>query len=315
MKKCYSCETEINETFNFCPNCGVNLSEKKCSNCGTLNVVSSKFCKECGLNLIENKSQKKDAKKINVAINPPPVSDQGITIEFKHSTSMNFEFALEEAKKLDSYEEFGNGKKTIHRVNVQEVEIENLGDLVDNMKGWRNRTVYLKGEKVTWDSVFRYKWCYNRQLSSFKPDLYCFGYDSEYQFNIWGCIQSNLSFTKNSKLFTLGKWINKDGDWEFDKDRIRHQLEQGIFDYRFCPSMNLNLMKDILEVFPKVVNPKKDKNWEFVENWNSEEGLLITKTEYGFREKKYMNGAQPKNMKKFIKEIEKKISYKLPIKK
>lgn len=312
MNKCYSCNTEINDSFKFCPYCGVKLSEKICSNCNTANQPSSKFCFECGKDLSKNTPKTNNKKVENIEITPPPVSNHGITIEFKHSSSMNYEFALEEAKKIDSYEEYGSGKKTIHRVNVNEEEIDSLSELIENMKGWRNRSVYLKGEKVTWDSIFRYKWCYNNRESSYQPELHCYGFDQEYNFNIWGCIQTNLTFTKDSKLFTLGKWINKEGDWEFDKDRIRHELELGIHDYRFCPAININLIQDVLDAFPTVVNPKKDKNWDFVENRKSEEGLLVTTSRYGYKEKQFMNGAQPKSIKNFIKEIEKKINYKLP---
>ena len=80
--------------------------------------------------------------------------------------------------------------------------------------------------------IFNYSWCFNQRKSSFKPELYCFGYENEYQLNTWGCIQSQLSFTENSELFTFGKWLNKNGDWQFDKERIRHYLQKNLFHYK-----------------------------------------------------------------------------------
>ena len=87
-------------------------------------------------------------------------------------------------------------------------------ELVEHLKGWRKRVVYVDGEKVPWDSVFSFIWCFEKRKSSFKPDLYCFGYEDEWQINIWGCIRSDLPFTENANWCEWGHWVNKRGDWE-----------------------------------------------------------------------------------------------------
>lgn len=319
MKACYKCTSEIQDDFKFCPYCGANQLEVKCSNCSYLNEPNSKFCQECGTILKVQKETEKD-NKLNVKNKEPeieliidPIPTFGITIEFNYSTSQTFDFALIEAEKFDSYVKFGEGKKAIHRVTIAEDQIELVGALVENMKGWRNRRVYHNGEKVLWDSIFNYKWCFDQRNKSYKPEYYCFGYENNYDFNLWGCIQSRLGFSENSELFTYGEWLNNKADWKFDKERIRHNLEKNIYQYRFCPAMNPELIKNIIDAFPEKVNPARDKNWKFVRNWRSEEGLKIITNDYGYKEENYMNGAAPANMTKFAKEISKKINSKLPI--
>ena len=130
---------------------------------------------------------------------------------------------------------------------------------------------------------------------------------------LWGCIQARLSFTADSNLFTYGKWLNQEGDWQFDKNRIKHELEKTIFQYRFCPAIDLSLVQDVLAAFPDTVNPQKDKNWEYVRNWRSEEGLRIVEEKYGYKEVNYMNGTIPKNMSDFVNEISTRINRKLPL--
>jgi RNA polymerase subunit RPABC4/transcription elongation factor Spt4 len=310
MKSCYNCRNEIREDFNFCPHCGSNQNEIVCPNCSYSNEPNSKFCQECGTQL--NGKQKKEKRASDELIDQP-VPETGITVEFKYSTSQTFDFAIEEAKKFSSYQQIGEDKKAIYRVNVPEDEIESLEPLLENLKGWRNRKVYHNGEKVLWDSLFSYQWCYDQRKASYKPDLYCFGYENDYEYNLWGCIQTRLSFNDHSELFTYGKWLNTNGDWTFDKDRISHVLEKKLYPYRFCPAMNLELVKDVLLAFPEKVNPTKDKDWKFVKNYHSQDGLKITeKSSFGYIDEYYANGAAPVSMNKFLEQIAKRMTRKLP---
>jgi len=72
-----------------------------------------------------------------------------------------------------------------------------------------------------------------------------------------------LSFTDNAQWFCWGEWQSNKGDWKFDKDRIRHELQKN--QYRFCPALQHDLVEDVLNTLPDVVNPNKDKKWKFVE--------------------------------------------------
>jgi len=314
MKACYNCNLEIEDDFIFCPHCGANQDEIICPQCSYKNEPNSKFCQECGYNLFKNKKSEKEKvpKKSENELITHPIPESGMTIEFNYSTSQSFSFALEEAKKFNSFVELGEGKKATYRINIAEDQLSEVNDLVDHIGGWRNKRVYYNGEKIPWDSVFEYIWCFSQRKSCFKPELYCFGYENRYEFNLWGCLNTNLSFTENSELFTYGKWINDKGDWQFDKERIKHELERNVYQYRFCPAMNLDLIKDVLEAFPDIVNPLNDKKWKFVRSYSSENGLKVLVNDYGYEEEVYMKGAEPKNMKDLINEISKKIKRKLP---
>lgn len=314
MNNCYSCQKPIQPDFKFCPNCGVELEvSMKCSKCGHVNEEGSKFCKECGNKLIGGK-KKESHKPKSIVEAIEPVHSEGITVEFPYSSSQSYDFAVAEAEKFNTYKKFGEDKKVLHRVNVHEDEIETLDNLLEALKGWRSRKVYYKGEHKTWDTVFSHSWCYNAKKESFKPELYCFGYDEEYSFNLWGCKQINLSFIEHSQLYSYGKWLNKNGDWEFDRERIRHELQKQAYKYRFCPAIDLSLIEEVLNAFPEKVNPYKDKGWEFERNYNSDEGLLVKVKEYGYEDTVYMNGVQPKNKEVITKLIAKKLKRKLPIK-
>ena len=231
---CPSCHTELSGDFRFCPNCGYDLQKPiVCPNCEYPNESNSKFCQECGTPLRATEATKTRPRKRTpasqsiVSLEPPPGS--GLTIEFLYSSAQSFEFAVEAARQFPTFKKYGEDKKALYRVTIQPREMDSVTELVERLKGWRNRTVYVDGEKVTWDSVFSFGWCYEKKKASFKPDLYCFGYENEWQFNVWGCIQANLPFTENAQWFCWGTWLNDKGDWKFDKERIRHELQKALY--------------------------------------------------------------------------------------
>lgn len=270
---CPSCSVAIAGEYRFCPNCGYDLQKPiVCPTCQYSNESNSKFCQECGLDLRARPSAKAHSKKTASAaktavteMEPPP--GNGITIEFPYSTSQSFDFALECAKRFPTFSQYGEDKKAVYRVTFDPSEMDSGLELIQHLKGWRRRTVYVDGEKLTWDSVFSFSWCYERKSASYKPELYCFGYENDYEFNIWGCVQARLPFIENSNWFCWGSWLNDKGDWQFDKERIRHELEKALYPYRFCPALKHGLVEDVLSAFPDIVNPLKDGNWKFVESW------------------------------------------------
>lgn len=315
MKICQICSSEIQDSFNFCPTCGSDLDKPiVCKNCNYPNEPNSKFCQECGVSLFE-KFKKKEPKikeeKVEIIELPEP-NKSGITIEFPYTTAQSFDFAVKEAKTFDTFEQFGSDKKAVYRVSLNEKELYKAKELLLHLKGWRKRTVYVNGEKMVWDTVFDFTYCYERKLSSFKPEYYCFGYENEWEFNIWGCMRAMMSFNEHQSWFTYGKWLNNDGDWQFDKERIKHELSKNLYSCRFCPALNPTLIQDVLEALPSVVNPQKNKNWKFIETYTAESNTLSwTRNQFGFEQTTYVKGVGP-NGKAFLKDINDNIKRKLP---
>lgn len=167
---------------------------------------------------------------------------------------------------------------------------------------------------MQWDSVFNYVWCFNQRNKSYKPDLYCFGYKNDYGISPWGCIQTRLFFNDFSDIFKYGKWLNTEGDWQFDKEEIIHHLERDFHDYRYCPAMNKDLIYSFIAAFPEVVNPNKDKNWKFDESFEEDDDCLkVEFMSYGEKETLFMKGVTPKKVKAILKEINEKLTIKFPI--
>lgn len=317
---CPSCNNKLDAKFRFCPHCGYDLTTPiVCPNCQYPNETNSKYCQECGTPL---KNQTSDSKPRSIPQKPPVTTfteeiedppGSGITIEFPYSSAQSFDFALNCAQRFSTFKQYGNDKKAIYRVTFQPADMDQATELVENLKGWRRRVVYVNGEKVTWESVFSFTYCYEKKKASFKPEIYCFGFENDWEFNIWGCIQAHLPFSDHAQWFCWGSWLNEKGDWEFDKERIRYELQKALYPFRYCPALQPELIQDAISALPDVVNPTKDRNWKFVERYGEEAtpGLVIVTERYGFREKVVMKGVCPNGTGAF-KELAKRMKHRLP---
>lgn len=294
MNSCLNCKVKcIEESFKFCPMCAVEIhKEKRCSNCNSEIELSAKFCTECGTKVLEDNS------KFYSDTNSIPKAGLGLTVEFKQSTAMSFGGAYDEAIKFDSFTQFGEGSKSLYRVNIPIQELMSILDLVTNLSPMRNKFLYLDGKKINWNDIFGFVSCYSKKEECYKPEYYCFGYDEEWNLNPWGCLKAGLSFNGHGDWYKWGKWLNKEGDWAFDKQRIRHELERNLYGCRYCPALDLKLVEKVILALPDVINPSKNKDWEFEQSWNdADEGLIKKITEHGYTENRLMVGVKPKGKK------------------
>lgn len=302
VEGCKSCGREvIRDSYKFCPQCGFEVAKTfKCNSCKEEILAGSKFCSTCGKS-VEKVIQKKSVQPLKKAQLPPP--GNGVTIEFKFSTAMSFENALLEAQKLDGFEQYGDGKRAVYRVNVAAQDLLTLSALVEKLSPMRNKSVYINQDLESWHDVFGFVGCFNRKQNSYKPEYYCFGYDDEYNLNPWGCLHSGISFLYHAEWFKWGNWLNEAGDWAFDKSRIRHRIEKDLYSCKNCPSLDLAHVEKVLKALPDVVNPSNDENWEFERGWRDEdEGLEIIAEWHGVLRKEVMVGVKPK-AKKVIKKL------------
>ncbi|MEO6398028.1 MAG: hypothetical protein ABIP13_06135 [Tepidiformaceae bacterium] len=45
-----------------------------------------------------------------------------------------------------------------------------------------------------------------------------------------------MPFRAGAAWLTWGRWLSEDGDWQFERARILHELRRSLHRYRFCPS-------------------------------------------------------------------------------
>jgi len=89
----------------------------------------------------------------------PGIMDLGwhLILEFGHSRSEFFEFALELAQRMETYSQLTDeSRKLVHRVVFKKGDIRRFWRLWDYVQSWANTRVYLNGEELEKWKIFPY---------------------------------------------------------------------------------------------------------------------------------------------------------------
>jgi hypothetical protein len=269
-----------------CPSCKANVK------------ASAKFCPECGA-----------AIKATSTVNPIVVSydipANGIAIEFAESTAGGFPHAVREQQAAPINATCVKGKKNWYLAAWPIDSVSKTLNLVENLKGLRNRKVYVDGKELQWDDVFGFSWCSNSRKSAYRPDLYCFGLD-EKTLNIWGCKQAHMDWNEWADWFGYGTFkqggiLKSHVSFIFDKNRIRHELETKLYRCRFCPHLNFKLIEAVLDTLPDEVSPSEKGPWGYKRDYSEAPGSILVKTktrqgDYTFTDEYYSSGVAPRSV-------------------
>jgi uncharacterized tellurite resistance protein B-like protein len=228
-----------------------------CAKCGTQCHDTAKFCPECGTP-VQGQTQPQATK---FEFDYPK---SGVAIEFAETTAATFDGALKAARVSPSYQEIERGKKRWFLAAWPTGSVADTLDVVANLKGVRNRKIYIDGTEYPWEEVFGFLWCGEQREAAYKPVEYCFGAD-EKRPNLWGCKQLHMDWVQWADWFTYGKWVSKD-TFQFDKGRIAHEVETNSHRLRFCPHLRRNLLQAVFQLMPDRVRVSDREGWKYKEN-------------------------------------------------
>ncbi len=269
---------------------------RACPSCSAFVSSDAKFCPECGGSL--GVSDKEAAVAVEYAI--PPV---GIAIEFAESTASGFADAVQKAKVAPENADCIKGQKTWYMAAWPLARIAEAEKLVADLKGMRNRKVWLDGKESRWEDIFGYTWCSEQRNTAYRPLEYCFGV-SEKRFNIWGCKQAQMDWVRWSDWFSYGKFkkggfLKGEHTFVFDKKRIRHELETNLYRFRLCPHLNFKLVEAVLAQLPDEVDVKPKGDWLYKEDYNESPGSIkirekIENGEYSYTKEFHSSGIVPR---------------------
>lgn len=267
-----------------CPICFVKVSR------------NAKFCPECGGSL--ETSDKAAAVAVEYSI-----PNSGVAVEFAESTAGGFVDAVRKAKLAPENAECVKGKKTWYMAAWPKEQIAEAAKLVEDLKGMRNRKVWVDAKESRWDDVFGFTWCSEQHNTAYRPLEYCFGVD-EKRLNIWGCKNARMDWAKWSDWFSYGSFkkggLLKSGHvFAFDKKRIRHKLETNLYKFRFCPHLNFKLIEAVLANFPDEVEVKPKGDWTYKRDYEESPGSIKIKEKtvedgYSYTDEYHASGVEPR---------------------
>ncbi len=265
------------------------VKQTRCPGCGTSIAATAKFCPDCGEAVLK-------ASAVNgtkVAFDYPT---EGISIEFAESTSASFDNALKVAQAALEFQECERSRKKWFLATWPTNDILGAVALAEQLKGIRNRKVYINGNEMTWDEVFGFLWCMRQRKSAYRAITYCFGADDN-QPNLWGCKQARMEWGAWANWLSYGQFKRKDR-FILDKQRIQHELRNNVHSFRFCPFMRRALMEAVLETLPGEVKISEGHGWQYKESYERTPScikVVQTETEDGctYKREFHADGVAP----------------------
>lgn len=245
-----------------------------CDKCKAQIMDGARFCPQCGDPVTE--ADKVVELELMDAI-------PSVELSFGYSSSPNYIKAIEIVKKLPVYESSGEGKGATHKINLPITEIELLINLFELVGSWKTSQMLINGQRATKANlVYHGAGCFRNRQKAYKRDQYCYG-ESSYEFNIWGCKKINLPIYEWGGGWLQYGAMDKKGAWHFDKKRIRHELELGIHENSLCPVLNKQRILKVLDMIPDAIDPKKDRNWEYVTDQKWDDNGNMTEIATGIK--------------------------------
>lgn len=192
------------------------------------------------------------------------ISSWNISISFGRSTSSNYDKAVYLAKQSSNYFEDGEGKNIIHQATFTSSANDYLNfiKLYELVGSWKSSFVFINGEISDRKIIGKLNYCYGDKCRS-GNDKFCYG-ASEFTTNPFGCHRLQVS-EHNNPWWSFGMLDTK-GIWHVDKDAILNRINQYYVPYKNCPSFSYEKIMFNLNNLPNTISPKKDSNWDVIED-------------------------------------------------
>ena len=162
-----------------------------------------------------------------------------------------------------------NGEDT-YSVKVPLTDIETLINIYDIGGKWKSFIMKINDQTISKsDLVYHGLECYRKRKQAKDKTLYCFG-ENYYDCNFLGCKRMGMTFSAVGKNWLQKGYIDKNGTWFFNFEAIRQDLISELQKYKLCPKLDPQKIIEILKLIPKKVNPKTNKNWEYLYDYKLE---------------------------------------------
>ncbi len=234
-----------------------------CDKCEASISEGSQFCPQCG-------DPVTDADLVILPTRESQVAN--VEISFGQSSSSNFNKAVEICQNIPSYSVIGEGKQIEYKIILPITEVDLIINLYELIGSWKSSKMLINGSTATKkDLIYHGVGCYRNRQKAYKPNQFCFG-EKEYEANIWGCKKLNMPIYEwGAEWLDYGNF-DRYGIWHIDKDRIKHELELALKENELCPVLDRRQVLQTLDKFPTTIDVKRDKNWEYITNYEKVNG-------------------------------------------
>lgn len=192
-----------------------------------------------------------------------PVGKQ-VKISFGQSSSSKREEAIKYISQMPTFQKSGEDKNAIYSATVFASDISVLYTLLDLTSGWKSQHIEIDGEIVKSTDLRNSLWCFKQKCESHSSGSWCKKSNHSHgNKNPFGC--SQVYFTEfNDDQWKRFGYIDTDrGEWVFDREAIKNELEEQIRRFKYCPLINPDNILKVMEKVPDRIRPSENLEWGF----------------------------------------------------
>ena len=75
-----------------------------------------------------------------------------------------------------------------------------------------------------------------------------------------------MEWVEWANWFSFGKYLNKEM-YQFDREHIKHDLDVGLHEVKYCPHIRKNLIEAVFSLIPDQVQVSEKGGWKYKENY------------------------------------------------
>lgn len=213
-----------------------------------------------------------------------PWFDRGwyLVTEFEKTSSINFQRALKLAQTHPDFIQLMDERNIIIYRNIyREQDLLQFRELYKLIKNWKGRRLYFKGDEVEYETIESGIRCYIQTKLAPHYDktpagnMSCETFthlrlETSSTLGCIGCRRSNVSMEwrvseTNDRpcWFFFGK-LDRYQVYRLNKEELKQTVLGHLFEYHACPLLDLEYIAASIERFPVRIDPRKDKEWEYV---------------------------------------------------
>lgn len=195
--------------------------------------------------------------------------------EFERTPSINFQRAVELAEIHPGFTLLMDERNILVYRNIYRKEdLILFREMYKLIKNWKGAKLYLKGDRIDFDTIGSGVQCYIKtmlepeKISNVSQECNTFERHIPYMGCI-GCRRSHVSMewtaSQISELpvwFAFGK-LDHNRVYHIHKEDLEGAVVGELIEYRYCPLLDLEKIREFIRQLPDRIDPRKDKEWKY----------------------------------------------------
>lgn len=207
-----------------------------------------------------------------------PLADRGwyLAIEFRQSSSANFERAVKAASKHPGFalllDESG---ACVYRVLARSDQLESVGRLTGIVRGWKTTRYYVCGAETTAEGIDYWLACYLQRRKEASPACRK-ALRAANPAQPVGCPWAGLSLAMSDydSWYRRGRF-DRDGAFQISKEYLIARVESWERPYGGCPYADAALLRRVVDLLPEFIDPRSDRRWRVVRTYYGESMVAL----------------------------------------